>query len=321
MTSARDGTLSASSPEPPQQRDKAARASSADVEEKVAGRGRPLLLRGGLIRGLLSQRAPAVAVGFIFSLIILAVVVPIVGRDPNAVDVASASTGPSWDYLLGTDHLGRDVFARLASASRVSLYAGAVAMLGAVILGLPSGLISGYFGGRIDSVMSRIVDGFMAVPGLLLVLIVVQVLRPGLSSAMIGISLVFSPLFFRVVRGSTLGVRREVFIEAAHVSTASTWRILRRHVLPNIAGPLLVQAALSMSAAIIVEASLSFIGLGVQLPQSSWGSMLKQAVDRLNTTPLVALLSPSIMLTCAALSFNTIADGLGRAADADARSR
>jgi peptide/nickel transport system permease protein len=275
--------------------------------------------RARLIRRLFAQRGPAVSLGFIALLIGMATAVPIVGIDPNAIDLDNKLVGPSWDHWLGTDHIGRDVLSRLAAASRVSLYAGAVAMLGALALGLPFGLVSGYFGGMLDSVLSRIVDGLMALPGLFLVLVVVQIMRPGLSSAMMGIAIAYSPLFFRVVRGATLAVRHEVFIEAARVSMVSTSRILRRHVVPNIAGPLVVQAALTMSQAIIAEASISFLGLGVQVPQSSWGSMLKQAAGSMNTAPLSVLLSPSVMLVFAVLSFNSIADGLQRAISTNER--
>src|SRR6185369_3195957 len=172
------------------------------------------------------------------------------------------------------------------------------------------GLCSGYFGGWLDVAVSRTFDALLAFPPLLLAIVVVAVLRPGLISAMIAIGIINAPSFFRIVRSATLDIRSETFIEAARVSGASPLRILLRHVLPNVKAVLLVQVALTMSSAIIVEASLSFIGLGVQLPQASWGSMLRQASSYMGSAPLTFVLSPIVVIVAVVLAFNTLSDGL-----------
>lgn len=267
--------------------------------------------RPRFFRRLFRQRGPTAATIFLLSMCLLALVAPqLPGLDPNGVDLEKVLQGPSWGHWLGYDNVGRDVFSRLVFSSRVSLVAALVAVSVALLIGLPLGLMSGYFAGWWDAAISRVVDALMSFPPLVLVIVIVSVLRPGLISAMIAIGVVIAPVFFRVTRAATLNVRGETFIEAARVSRASTARILVRHVLPNISGPLLVQIALTMSNAIIVEAALSFIGLGVQLPQASWGSMLRQASSYLGSGLPTFVLSPAAVIVVVVLSFNTLADGL-----------
>lgn len=264
-----------------------------------------------VLRKLLSRPTVALAFAFLVLLILIGLFAPVIpGLDPDEVYLSNVLDTPSWGHWLGYDNIGRDVFSRLIFASRVSLGAAAIAMLVALALGLPLGLISGYFAGRVDLILSRAVDCLLAFPPLLLAIVVVSVLRPGLIPAMIAIGIVNTPTFFRVVRSAVLSLRSETYIEAARISGASVPRILLRHILPNIRGVLLVQITLTMSSAIIVEAALSFIGLGVQLPQASWGSMLRQASSFLGSAPPTFVLSPAIIIIFVVLAFNTLSDGL-----------
>jgi peptide/nickel transport system permease protein len=278
---------------------------SGDDETVAPGRDR------GFASRLLSLPGPSAALLFLAFLVLLGLVAPLIPNlNPNQVHLSNVLDGPSWGHWLGYDNIGRDILSRLIYASRVSLAAAAVAVLVALILGLPLGLISGYFGGWLDLAISRAVDALLSFPPLLLAIVTVSVLRPGLISAMIAIGIVNTPTFYRVVRSAVFDLRNETYIEAAIVSGSSILRIVVRHVLANIRGVLLVQIALTMSSAIIVEASLSFIGLGVQLPQASWGSMLRQASSYIGNAPLTFVLSPAATIVVVVLSFNTLADGL-----------
>ena len=265
----------------------------------------------GFVSRLLAQPGPAVSAVFLACVLAMALVAPFIpGLDPNEVSLSNVLEGPSWGHWLGYDNIGRDIVSRLVFASRVSLTAAAVAMLVALAIGLPLGLVSGYFAGRLDLALSRVFDALIAFPPLVLAIVVVAVLRPGIVPAMIAIGIINAPTFYRVVRSAALDLRSETYIEAARVAGASSTRIMLRHVLPNIRAVLLVQIALTMSSAIIVEASLSFIGLGVQLPQASWGSMLRQATSYMGSAPLTFVLSPIVTIVAVVLAFNTLSDGL-----------
>jgi peptide/nickel transport system permease protein len=267
--------------------------------------------RRSFLSRFVRRRGPTAAAVLLIGLCLLAVIAPYLpGLDPDGVHLESALAGPSWGHLLGFDNIGRDVVSRLVFSSRVSLVAAATAVVVAIIIGLPLGLLSGYFAGWCDMAVSRVFEGFMSIPPLIFAIVIVSVLHPGLVSAMVAIGIVIAPAFYRVTRAATLNVRTETFIEAARVSRVSTQMILVRHILPNIVSPLLVQIAITMGLAIIVEAALSFIGLGVQLPQASWGSMLRQASSFLGDGPLTFVLSPGVVIIVVVLAFNTLADGL-----------
>lgn len=268
----------------------------------------------GVFMKVMSQPGSAISAVFLAALLLTGLFAPLIpSLNPDEVFLSNALDTPSWGHWLGYDNIGRDVFSRLIYASRVSLGAAAIAMLVALTLGLPLGLISGYFAGRVDLVLSRTIDGLLSFPPLLLAIVIVSILQPGLVPAMIAIGIVNTPTFYRVVRSAVLSLRNETYIEAARISGASVSRILTRHILPNIRGVLLVQVTLTMSSAIIVEASLSFIGLGVQLPQASWGSMLRQASSYLGSAPPTFVFSPAITIILVVLCFNTLSDGLRRA--------
>lgn len=229
--------------------------------------------------------------------------------DPNAVSLPDRLTGPSGAHWLGTDELGRDVLSRLIVATRVDLLASAQAVGIALAIGVPLGIIAGYFGGVTDALLSRIIDALMTLPPLILAIVVVAILGPGLENAMLAIAILIIPSFYRIVRASTEGARSELYVESARASGCSNWRILWRHILPAILPPLLVQASFSASVVIVAEASLSFLGLGAQAPQATWGLMLSEASASLTTSSYL-IYPPTIMVAITILAFSLLGDGL-----------
>ncbi len=228
---------------------------------------------------------------------------------PSQLDVRRAFEGPSAEHLLGTDDLGRDVMSRMIYGARVSVRASLQVVIGALLIALPLGLVSGFFGGRIDNLLMRSMDALMSLPPLILALAIAGVLGPGLTNTMIAISIVLVPSFARLIRGQTLAVREEVFVEASISIGSPTGWILRRRILPNVASPLLVQASIALGTALIVEASLSYLGLGIQPPQPSWGSMLRRAYDDVFAGGWL-LFIPGIAIAATVLAFNALGEGL-----------
>jgi len=234
--------------------------------------------------------------------------------DPALQDYNMLSQPPSSIHLLGTDHLGRDVLSRLIHGSRVSMQVSFIAIAMAVGLGLPIGLIAGYAGGKVDSILMRIVDAIQAFPSLLLALGITAALGPSRGNAMIAIGFVSVPIFARLIRGETLSIKERDYVAAARVLGFSGWRIILRHVLPNSTGPIIVQASLRIGTAIITEASLSFLGVGVQPPQASWGYMLRVGSRYLSVNPWLAII-PGAAIFLTVLAVNFIGDGLRHALD------
>ena len=229
--------------------------------------------------------------------------------DPIAVDFADRLAEPSAAHWLGTDDLGRDLLSRLCFGTRVSLRASFQVVLTALSLSIPIGLVSGYLGGRVDNLLMRLMDAVLSFPPLILAIAVAGILGPGLTNLMIAISILFIPGFARVIRAQTLAVRQETFIEASIVAGTRTLEILRRRVLPNVASPLIVQASLALGVALLAEAGLSFLGLGLQPPDASWGSMLRRAHQFIFTDPW-QMFVPGLAIATTVLAFNTAGDGL-----------
>ncbi len=230
--------------------------------------------------------------------------------DPREQDLLNSFAPPfSPDHLLGTDQFGRDLLTRLFYAARISLIAPLLAVGIGTALGLPLGLLAGFLGGKLDSALGRVADALIALPSLVLALAIVGVLGPSLVNAMLAVGIVYAPRLFRVVRGATLGVREETFIEASRVAGCSTWRLVFVHVLPNIRSPLLVQLSLMMGLALIAEASLSFLGLGVQPPDASWGVMLREAFENNFSGPWLVV-PPGVAIVLTVLAFNLLGDGI-----------
>lgn len=243
-------------------------------------------------------------------LLIIALIAPwIMPYDPLEQQLTNTLAQPGGEHLLGTDDLGRDVLSRLIAATRVTIYAGALATVVAIAIGLPLGLVAGYRRGLVDSVLSRMADALMAIPTLIFAMAIVAVLGTGVTKAMLAIGIVTAPRFFRVARGMAIVVREETYIEAARSLGAPTSTIIRTHVLPNVLSPLIVQISLTMGFSILFEAGLSFLGLGVQPPEASWGSLLQKAVTYGTTNPLLAIL-PGALILLTVLAFNTVGDAI-----------
>lgn len=232
----------------------------------------------------------------------------------NEQNIPNRFASPSWSHWFGTDDLGRDVFSRVLIAARGSLQVGVIAVGIALGLGVPIGLVSGYYGGAADAVLMRLMDIVFSFPAILLAIAVVAVRGPGLTNAMIAIGIVYMPIFARIARGSVITVRSEVYVRAARSLGAGDARILRKHVLPNIVAPLIVQTSLSMAFAILSEAALSFLGLGVQPPQPSWGRMLADGRGFIKQAPWIGIF-PGLAILLTVMAFNMVGDGLRDALD------
>ncbi|PZC42163.1 MAG: peptide/nickel transport system permease protein [Chloroflexi bacterium] len=257
-------------------------------------------------------RRPAGVVSLVLILIVLFFAVfqnLAATHDPIATNFDARFEDPSVDHLLGTDNLGRDTFSRVVHGSRTAVLVGLISVAIGLGVGLPYGLLSGYLGGWKDEVAMRVMDALYAFPAILLALIVIAALGTGITNVMIAIGVVFVPGFARIARGSTLSVKRTEYILAAEALGASTLRIAFVHVLPNTLAPIIVQASLSIGFAIIAEASLSFLGLGTQPPDPSWGSML-QASQRFLTSEGALAIYPGAAIVLTVLAFNLFGDVL-----------
>lgn len=252
--------------------------------------------------------------------VVVAVTAPwLAPHDPIVQEVSLRRLPPlSPDHLLGTDSLGRDTLSRLMYGARVAGQAAFTSVAVGLVIGVPPALLAGLLRGWWDAVFSRIADALLSFPPLLLALAIVGVLGPDLTSAMLAIGVVFIPRFYRVVRAATLAIREETFIEASRsIGTPTSW-VLRRHILPNIASPLAVQVSLACGFAILAEASLSFLGLGVQPPEPSWGSMLAEGRAAWFYTPW-PLLVPAVTVVVCVLACNVFGDGIADSVGRESR--
>ncbi|AJY74251.1 ABC transporter permease [Paenibacillus beijingensis] len=233
--------------------------------------------------------------------------------DPYALGTQMLGA-PSAKHWLGTDQLGRDILSRIVYGTRISLHVGAVSVSIALAAGVVMGVLAGYFGGKTDAVISRVVDVLFSIPDILLALAVMAVLGASTTNLMVAIGIVYTPIFARIARGAVLAMRDSLYIEAARSIGVGHLAIMRRHVLPNILGPVIVQVTLSFAFAILSEASLSFLGLGAEPDMPSWGVMLSEGKDWMESAWWIAVF-PGIAITLAVLSFNILGDGLRDALD------
>lgn len=285
-------------------------ATPATVPERAPRVRRRSWRESRFLRRLMHNPAAVISLVVLGLLVLLAIFGSLLApHDPNAVNLANRLVGPGSGHLLGADELGRDVLSRLLVATRVDLLASAEAVGIALAIGVPLGLIAGYYGGTGDALLSRIIDALMTLPPLMLAVVVVAILGPGLSHAMLAIAVLIVPSFFRIVRASTQSARSELYIESARASGCTNWRILWRHILPAVAPPLLVQASFSASVVIVAEASLSFLGLGAQAPQATWGLMLQDASSNISSSPYL-IYPPAIMVAVTILALSLLGDGL-----------
>lgn len=258
-------------------------------------------------------RRPLTLVGFfiVLGMVIMAVFAPQLAlHDPVKPDFLAFLQAPSEKYRLGTDELGRDVLSRIIFGARASLQAGLVSVMIALAIGVPVGFISGYYRGVVDEyVVMRLADAMMSFPVIVIALALAAVLGPSLGTAMIAIGIVYAPIFMRLTRGQVLEVRQAEFVQAAHAIGASNATIVWRHIMPNIMASVLVQASLPVASAILVEAALSFLGLGIQPTTPSWGSMLRLGFGYLDRAPWVSFW-PGFAIFMTVLGINLLGDGL-----------
>ncbi|MEA2515269.1 MAG: peptide/nickel transport system permease protein [Thermomicrobiales bacterium] len=294
----------------------ASMAESADAAppvDIVSGRRRAL-------RTFARNRTAVVGVVLIALLILIALAAPLVApHDPLDQSVRNRLAPPSADHLLGRDDKGRDVFSRVIYGTRIALQVGILSVLLGGALGTLIGITAAFFGGKIDSALMRLTDVLLAFPDLITGLLVLAVLGPGLSKMIIAIGLTIAPRFARVAYGPTLSLMHRDFVDAARTVGVGNARILRAHLLPNILGELVVFGSLWTASAIRLEASLSFIGLGVQPPTPTWGQMIREGTLYLTTVPWYSL-GPGLALLLAVLAFNLVGDGLRDALDPRSRS-
>jgi peptide/nickel transport system permease protein len=284
--------------------------AAAVVDSIVAPTRRPHVVRRVLRR----------PVALTATLVVLAFVVIALGApyfapfDPIKTDYRAIRKAPSAAHPLGTDEVGRDVLSRLIWGARASLLAGAVPVTIALLVSVPLGLLSGCAGGWLDGLIMRITDAMLAIPFLIVAIALAAFLGPSLTNAMLAIGIAALPTFLRLARGTALALTTEEFVVSAQALGCSRLRVAVRHVLPNMLPPLLIQSSLTVAAAIIAEASLSFLGLGQQPPAPSWGSMLNAAQRYLSQAPWIALY-PGLMIFTVVMALNVVGDGLRDALD------
>jgi peptide/nickel transport system permease protein len=267
------------------------------------------------LRRLLRRPAAVFGLGVVLLFVAIAVLAPVLAPfDPIATNWGTIRKAPSAANWFGTDENGRDLLSRVMFGARASRTAGVISVSISIAVGLPLGLLAGYVGGWIDTVISRVTDAMLACPFLILAIALAAFLGPSLANAMIAIGISATPAFIRLTRGATLNAKVDDYVEAARAVGNPHWRIAAVHLLPNILPPIMVQATLAIAAAIIAEASLSFLGLGQQPPAPSWGSMLNNAQRFLTQAPWMALF-PGAAIFLVVLAFNLLGDGLRDALD------
>jgi peptide/nickel transport system permease protein len=258
------------------------------------------------------RRSPTLVAGAVLvgCAVLVALLAPLLSPFDPVAQIAKPLLAPGApEHLLGTDELGRDELSRLLAGTRLSLYVGVLAVAIALALGATSGIVAGFYGGWLDNLLMRLMDVLFSLPAIVLAIAITSILGPNLTNAMLAVGIVYAPTFARIARAPTLSVVRLPYIEAARAVGLPGWRIMLRHVLPNIAAPLLVQTTVSLSTAILTEAALSFLGVGTQPPAPSWGLMLSAARQYMLLDPWIAVL-PGLGIALVVLGFNLLGDGL-----------
>lgn len=289
--------------------------SATDISAAPPGR----LVR--LARWLRRDLRASLSLGFLLTLLLVAVFArQIAPYPPTTQDVNNTLAAPTAQHPLGTDDLGRDVFSRLIHGAPATLYASFLAVSVGLLIGLPVGLLAGFLGGWVDDVIGRLIDTLLSFPAIVLAIAVTGALGVGLTNSMVAVGIVFSPQLARLSRAQTLIVKQELYVDAARVFGASLGRILWKHILPNAVQPVIVQVTLLLAVALLAEASLSFLGLGVQPPQPSWGAMLARAYQYMEIAP-EQMYAPGIAILLTALSFNALGESIRIVLDPTSRRR
>ena len=244
---------------------------------------------------------------FLLLLVALSLLAPVLPLDPNTTNVSQMNQPPSLDHLFGTDNVGRDYFARFLYGGRISLLVGVLAMLASVLIGSLVGIVAGYFGGLMDSILMRTVDVLSSIPWLVLVIVLSVFLKPGLTTIIIVIGGFSWMRISRLIRAETLSAKTHDYVSYARFIGVKPLTIIRRHILPSILPTLIVAASSSISSAIMTESALSFLGIGIQQPLASWGSLLQNAQSTLQSAPYMAIL-PGLFILLTIYSFNNVGD-------------
>lgn len=269
----------------------------------------------GVLRTVVRQRLPLSGLVIVLGFSVIALLVPRMGlQDPLEMNAPNRLAPPSWVHWLGTDEFGRDVLSRVAHGTRISFSVGFVSAALGAALGVPMGLCAGYFGGAVDRIFMGVTDVLFAFPAILLSVALVAMMGPTLGNVMIALAVIVTPTFARVVRGAVLIIKNTPYVEAAVALGVRHLGVMVRHILPNAAGPMLVQVFLSFSYGVLVEASLSFLGLGTRPPTPSWGSMLNSAYGYMERAPWFSIF-PGLAIVLTVLGFNFLGDGLRDATD------
>ncbi|MGC8781968.1 MAG: ABC transporter permease [Anaerolineae bacterium] len=268
------------------------------------------------VRRLLASWNGRVGLAVVGFIVLVAIAAPIVSPyDPTTdSNLAEARQAPSWDHPFGTDRLGRDMLRRIAHGARISIVVGLAVVAGASMVGVTLGMLSGYLGGTVDSVIMRIMDVLLAFPGILLAIAIVAVRGPGLLNTMLAVAVVGIPGYARVMRSMVLSLREREFVVAARMVGTRDRRIMFRHIFPNSLSPLIVQATLGIGGAILFAAALGFLGLGAQPPLPEWGAMISDGIPFLRTDPHMVFF-PGFAIMTTVLGFNLLGDGLRDALD------
>jgi len=268
-----------------------------------------------IFRKLLKHRSATIGASIILFFVVIAIFAPLIAtHDPRQANIVERLQGGSASHYLGTDKVGRDIFSRIIYGTRISLKVGLIAMTFSVGFGTLFGAIAGYYGGRLDNLIMRVMDMMLAMPSILLAMVIVTILGQSLTNAIIAVSIVYIPQYARILRASVLKVRELDYVVAAKVIGASNSRILVTTVLPNCLAPLIVQATLGIGAAILDAAGLSFLGLGAEIGEPEWGAMLNENRDLIRRAPL-AVTAPGVAIFLIVLGFNLLGDALRDALD------
>ena len=261
------------------------------------------------------NKAAMVGAIIIFLYMLMMIIAPLIAPyDPYDVQLDQKLQSPSWQHIMGTDDKGRDIFSRILYGSRLSIGVGFSAVIFGSVIGITLGLLAGYYGKWVDSIISRILDVMLAFPGILLALAIVSALGPSLINVTIAVGFFSIPMFARIVRGSTMEVKKLEYIDAVRTLGANDFTILVKHVFPNILSPIIVQTSMRLATAILSAAGLSFLGLGAQPPSPEWGAMLSSGRDFIFSAPYMAIF-PGLMISILVLGFNLFGDGLRDALD------